>query len=281
MSPSGSVTFVSELGGPSYGGVIQGPDGSIYGTTLDNGAGPCSWRSTSCLPTAGSGTVFKYTSAGTLTYLHTFTGPDGAKPYAGLLLSADGMFYGTTSGGGAFGLGTIYKITSDGTFTSLYSFKGGADGANPAHSALIRPSDGNFYGTTQFGGGTANAGTVFRMTPAGAVSILHGFTGIILHTGDVPPSTAMDGLQPGAGLIQATDGNLYGLTGGGGGFGGGTAFSVTPGGAYSQLYPFAGAADGGSPTETFIQGTDGNLYSTAQYGGSSNRGVVFKMTLPR
>jgi uncharacterized repeat protein (TIGR03803 family) len=91
----------------------------------------------------------------------------------------------------------------------------------------------------------------------------------------------MDGLQPGAGLVEASDGNLYGVAGGGGGFAGGTAFVVTKAGVYTQLYAFAGVSEGGSPTATLIVGPDGNLWGTAQYGGTFNRGVVFKMTLPR
>lgn len=281
MAPNGSTSFISELGGPSFGALIQGTDGSIYGTTIDNGPGTCSWRSTQCTPSAGSGTVFKVTSGGTLTYLHTFTGPNGSKPYAGLLQTADGTFWGTTSAGGANGFGTIYKITSGGTFTTVYAFKGGADGANPAYSALMQASDGNFYGTTQFGGGTANAGTVFKMTPGGVLTILHAFTGILVRTGEPLPTTAMDGLQPGAGLVEATDGKLYGVAGGGGGFAGGTAFVVTKDGAYTQLYAFDGGSAGGSPTATLVMGSDGNFWGTSQYGGTFNRGVIFKMTVPR
>jgi len=281
-TPDGTMTFLAELGGPSYSALTPGGDGFLYGTTTVNGPGPCSWRSTSCLPTAGLGTIFKISpSGGVVTYLHTFTGPDGSQPYGGLLSTPDGTLIGTTSAGGTANLGTIYRISSAGAFTILHSFTGGADGANPAYSALIRASDGTFWGTTQFGGGAANAGTVYTMTAAGAVTVVHAFTGIILHTGDAPPTTAMDGLQPGAGLLQASDGNLYGAAGGGGSFGGGTTFVVTPAGVYTQLYAFAGSAEGGSPTTTLIVGPDGNLWGTTQYGGTFNRGVVFKMTLPR
>lgn len=281
MSSTGSNSFITELGGPSYGALIQGSDGSFFGTTVDNGPGTCSWRSTQCAPSAGSGTIFKVTSGGTLTYLHTFNGTDGSKPYAGLLQAADGMFWGTTSAGGASGFGTIYKMTSGGAFTTVYSFRGGTDGANPAYSAMLLASDGNFYGTTQFGGGTPNAGTVFKMTPAGVLTILHAFTGILVRTGEPLPTSAMDGLQPGAGLVEGPDGKLYGVAGGGGGFAGGTAFNVTKDGTYTQLYAFDGGSTGGSPTATLVLGPDGNLWGTAQYGGTYNRGVIFKMTLPR
>ena len=282
MAPTGAMTFMSELGGPSFSNLVQGADGFIYGTTTDNGPGPCSWRSTSCLPTAGSGTIFKVSPAGgAVTYIHAFSGPDGAKPYAGLLPLGDGSLIGTTSAGGARNLGTVYKISTSGAFTTLHSFAGGADGANPAYSPLIQTSDGIFYGTTQFGGSAVNSGTVYKMTADGTVTVLHAFTGVLVRTGEPLPTTAMDGLQPGAGLVQAPDGNLYGVAGGGGGFAGGTAFVVTKAGVYTQLYAFAGVAEGGSPTATLIVGPDGNLWGTAQYGGTFNRGVIFKMTIPR
>src|SRR5713226_6501116 len=88
------------------------------------------------------------------TILHRFVndGTDGKFPYASLLQATDGNFYGTTSQGGAFGLGTVFQITPDNTVTVLHSFAGGTDGARP-YAALIQATDGNFYGTTIFGGG--------------------------------------------------------------------------------------------------------------------------------
>lgn len=284
MTPAGAVTFVAELGGPSYATLTQAADGTLFGTTTDNGPGPCSWRSTSCLPTSGAGTVFRVNADGSgLTYVHTFSGADGSKAYGGLMQASDGFLYGTTSAGGAANLGTIYRMKTDGSgFTTLYSFRGGADGANPAYSTIMRASDGNFYGTTQFGGGPVNSGTVFKMTPAGAVTILHAFTGVLVRTGEALPTTATDGLQPGASVIEAGDGRLYGVTGGGGAYAGGTAFSIAKDGSgYAQLYSFDGTAPGGSPTATLVGGPDGLLWGTAQYGGSSNRGTIFKMTVPR
>jgi len=281
MTPDGSVTFLTELGGPSFGALIQGTDGNIYGTTVANGAGTCSWRSTQCLPSAGSGAIFRVNSSGgALTYPHVFNGTDGSKPYAGLVQATDGNFYGSTQTGGAHNAGTIFKMTPGGALTTLHTFTGGADGANP-YASLMQASDGNLFGTTQFGGGPADAGTVFKITTAGAHSVLHAFTGVVTPNGAPPPTTAGDGVQPGAGLFEASDGKLYGVAGGGGGYGGGTAFSVTKDGAYTQLYSFDGSNAGGSPTATLFQATDGNLYGTTQYGGTYNRGVIFKMTLPR
>ena len=171
--------------------LLKGPDGNFYGTTSSGGA--------------GYGTVFKMTPEGVVTVRYAFTGgpADGAYPAAALILAADGNFYGTTLSGGSAGLGTVFRMSPAGTVTVVHAFAGGAtDGANPA-AALIQAADGDFYGTTM-GGGASGLGTVFRMTPGGAVTVLHGFTGGI-----------GDGASPMAPLVQATDGNFYGTTAGG------------------------------------------------------------------
>ena len=278
-----SMQFISELGGPSYSAPMQASDGTIYGTTIDNGPGTCSWRQTVCTPTSGSGTIFKANADGSgFTYIHTFSGTDGSKPYAGLMQTTDGTLYGTTSLGGTSNAGVIYKIVG-GVFSVVYNFKGGAaDGGNPAHSAMRQASDGNLYGTTQFGG-SANGGTVFRFNPStGAVTFLHSFTGLAHQTGDDELTTAEDGLQPGGTPIEGPDGRLYGVTGGGGAFGGGVSYSIKKDGSeYSQLYTFAGGSESGGLTTTLIYAPDGNFYGTGQYGGSFNWGAIFQMTMPR
>lgn len=264
ITPSGTESVLYSFAGyPSdgvapVGGLIQATDGNLYGTTLYGGAN-------------NTGTIFKITPGGTETVLHSFgvsPGPDGASPYAGLIQAADGNLYGTTEAGGLGGSGTVFKITLAGVETVLYSFEGGYDGSFPV-AGLIQATDGNFYGTTQ-GGGAPNfqgnsCGTVFKITPSGTESVLYSFAGFL------------DGSGPVSGLIQATDGSLYGTTGGGGVYDCGTIFNVTLAGIETVHYAFAGA-DGQYPSASLVQASDGSFYGTTYSGGGSGDGTVFRMT---
>src|SRR5271166_193046 len=139
--------------------------------------------------------------AQTFTTLHSFNGTDGSSPYAGLVQATDGNLYGTTGGGGANSYGTVFKITPSGTLTTLYSFcqqTGCADGTFPV-AALVQATNGNFYGTADTYG-VGDLGTVFEITPGGALTTLYSFNG---------PNGANPYMES---LIQATDGNLYGTT---------------------------------------------------------------------
>ena len=152
------------------------------------------------------------------------------------------------------------------TLSPLHAFAG-ADGGVNSQASLIQGSDGNFYGTA-VGTGTASApvaGTVFEITPAGALTILHSFTDF----------AAGDYAQ--AGLIQGSDGNFYGTTVGGGANNAGTVFMLTPAGVFSTLYSFTAGSDGSYPGG-LIQGSNGNFYGTTGGGGSSGGGTVFEIT---
>jgi uncharacterized repeat protein (TIGR03803 family) len=154
--------------------------------------------------------VFQLTPSGDLTALHRFAGSDGSRPWdwAGLLADATGNLYGTSSSGGANGYGTVFQLDPSGTLTVLYSFTDGSDGGDPT-AGLIADTAGNLYGTTLEGGATGSCnrpygcGTVFQLTPSGALTVLHTFTG-------------SDGAGPEAGLIADAAGNLYGTTHSGG-----------------------------------------------------------------
>jgi uncharacterized repeat protein (TIGR03803 family) len=258
--------------------LIQVGDGSFYGTTSSGGV-------------YGAGTVFKITPAGTETILYSFgaSPADGAVPSA-LIQGKDGNFYGTTSSGGGNycnvipgsgnNCGTVFKITPGGVETVLYSFGASAsDGVEPI-APLLQASDGNFYGTTS-GGGVNGLGTVFKITPAGMETVLYAFGANPIN------GAAPQGANPQGPLIQATDGNLYGTTVGGGNsnclYGCGTVFKITVAGALTTLYSFTGiqGSDGDGPAPFLIQGSDGNFYGTSYSGGSyggSLDGIAFQMT---
>jgi uncharacterized repeat protein (TIGR03803 family) len=208
-------------------------------------------------------------SAQTLETLVNFDGADGASPPAPLIQGSDGNLWGTTYAGGANSGGTIFNVTTAGALTTLYNFcaaENCADGQGP-NGTLVQATDGNYYGTTLIGG-THAAGTVFRLTPAGALTTLYSFC---------VKTACADGERPFAGLIQASDGSFYGTTLFGGAYNNGTVFRITPAGAFRLLHSFEGE-DGAQPYGGVIEGSDGNLYGTTYYGGSAQSGTVFKMT---
>jgi uncharacterized repeat protein (TIGR03803 family) len=277
ITANGAFSTLCSFSGPDgYAplSIVRGTDGNFYGTTTSGGA-------------YGAGTVFRVTHSGALTTLHSFSGPDGYGPLA-LVQANDGNFYGTTAAGGttyvnsttyaATGAGTVFKITASGALTTLYSFTG-TDGYEPAVIALS--TDGNLYGTTTFGEpayvstatNVQGSGTIFRITPSGALTTLYAFSG---------PSN----YQPTA-LVQGSDGNFYGTTYLGGVSAGDSSsmvFKMTPSGDLTALYSFSGPD--GLNAMSLIQGSDGNFYGTTAEGGSAFRsggmsvgfGTVFRIT---
>jgi uncharacterized repeat protein (TIGR03803 family) len=258
--------------GTNVNGVIQATDGNFYGTARYGGTG--TYCSSYC------GTVFKITPGGAFSKLHDFCSEhpclDGGNPLAGLIQGTDGNFYGTTSVGGTMGHGTAFRITPGGALTTLYDFCSELDchdGANP-RAPLVQATDGNFYGTTGNDGTGAYCGgycgTVFQMTPTGDLKTLYSFCA---------ESGCRDGAYPVAGLVQASDGYLYGTTEYGGANGGyGTVFRISTDGELTTLYSFcheSGCTDGNWPTAPLIQATNGNLYGLTYRGGSADLGTIF------
>jgi uncharacterized repeat protein (TIGR03803 family) len=223
--------------------------------------------------------LVRHNTSGRLTTLYSFCSQtdcaDGSEPFAGLALDASGSLYGTTYIGGSNGYGTVFKVSPSGAFTTLYSFcsEGGCgDGKNPL-AGLVQGTDGNFYGTTEFGG-ASNAGTVFKITSNGVLTTLHSFD-------------FTDGYSPVAALIQSTDGNLYGTTHYGGVKGFGTLFKISLSGTLTTLHSFcyrAGCPDGAYPVAPLVQDTDGKFYGTTRFGGTNDAcsggcGTVFGLSM--
>jgi len=249
---------------------VQGIDGNLYGTSTGQGI--------------DQGTVYKITPTGTLTRLYSFCSlpscMDGDWPWGQLTLGMDGAFYGTTTMGGTecqpWGCGTVYKITQSGAHFPLHSFDG-TDGFSPS-GELVQARDGNFYGTTSWGGAN-DAGTIFKITSNGTFTTLYNFCA-------QPGCT--DGSHPYAGLVQARDENFYGMTEAGGdtncnpNTGCGTVFRITATGKLSTLHTFE-LTDGSLPGSSLVAGTDGNFYGVTPEGGKQcpfyhTCGTFFRIT---
>ena len=206
-----------------------------------------------------------------LTTLVTFNGRNGTSPEAPPIQGTDGNFYGTTSRGGLpvnAAEGTVFMMSPAWQVTTLYSFSlDGPTGALPLAS-LTEGSDGNFYGSTSTAG-PGGGGTIFSITPAGALTTLCRFG----FSGDA------NGAGPESALVQGADGNFYGTTYAGGLHNIGTVFKVLPGGGCSTLYQFGITnADGARPYGGLAKGPDGNFYGTTQTGGLYNQGTIFRIT---
>jgi uncharacterized repeat protein (TIGR03803 family) len=304
-------SFSGTDGSNPQGALIQATDGNLYGTTSSGGAhSGCSINKTTC------GTVYQITTSGTLTTVHNFDGTDGNNPLAGLIQVGHGDLYGTTGNGGVTGVGTAFKINLSGKLATMQSFDYSPQGARPTAS-LVHASNGKFYGTAP-NGGVDSAGTVFEMTPSGKLTALYAFcynctngaqpvTPLIQATngklygtavnGGVPDQcgtifeittkgslsllhsfTARDGCYPASGLVQSSDGGLYGTASAGGTSGNnGTFFRITTGGKMTTLHMFSGT-DGAGPEGALVEATDGNFYGTTYAGGAYGHGTIFKVT---
>jgi uncharacterized repeat protein (TIGR03803 family) len=249
--------------------LIQATDSNFYGTTRGGG-------------TEGEGSIFKITSSGAFTLLYSFgysTDDYASIVRAPLIQATDGYLYGTAQYGGE-GPGLVFRISTSGTLSVIHQFANinGNDTTEGGFSTapLVQGNDGNFYGTTGTAG-TNNCGTIFRMTPAGNLTVFYSFTG------------GADGRNSGAGLVQGKDGSFYGITSAGGMYGYGTVFKVTTNGMFTTLHSFTGGTDG-TPAQygnctvpPLIQATDGNLYGTTFSGGAfgegdNGNGTVFQIT---
>lgn len=250
-----------------WGNVVIDASGSLLGTTEEGGA-------------SGYGTVFEIANsssgyAGTSITLASFEETDGAFPLAGLIADANGNLFGTTEKGGASGYGTVFEIARNSTGYSstaitLVSFKGN-DGAGP-FAGLIADANGNLFGTTEQGG-TAGYGTVFEIANS---SNGYASTPITLVS-----FNGNDGAGPDGGLVADANGNLFGTTEGGGASGHGTVFEIAKTSTGYASTPTTlvnfDLTNGGYPLTGLIVDANGNLFGTAQAGGTSGYGTVFEI----
>ena len=250
------VSFNGTNGSDPEGGLVQGSDGNLYGTTFSGG------ENTNHGPyiNVGYGTVFKLTPGGSFASLASFNGTNGINPTAGLVQAGDGAFYGTTWFGGSSGLGTVFRVTTNGVLTTLVSFNG-VNGDSP-RAALVLGNDGSLYSTTRFGG-TGNNGTVFKITTNGTLTTLYSFT------------SDTDGREPMAPLVLGNDGNFYGQTASRSGWD--IVFKMTPDGTLATLV-WLNSTNGISSYAGLVQGSDGNFYGVSQAGGPQGAGGVFKVS---
>jgi uncharacterized repeat protein (TIGR03803 family) len=284
VSSQGGLTSLYSFSNQTDGyypiGVVQATDGKLYGTTQAGG-------------THGGGTVYEITLQGVKTTVYNFCTQvnctDGQYPVAALVEGTDGTLYGTTEFGGINGDGTVFKLKPGGVRTTLYSFCSQADctDGNRPVAGLAQGADGNFYGTTYYGGGgngencfdgeAMGCGTVFKITPAGALTTLYSFCA---------RTNCTDGSYPHDGLVQAIGGDFYGTTLCGGNTnstdcyaGLGTVFEITPSGTLTTLHTFVGApTDGALPYAGLVQATDGSFYGTTDLGGTLDLGTLFVIT---
>jgi len=259
---STSGTFSTEfnfgstpIGTTTYGNVIQAKDGNIYGMTWTGGL-------------YNKGTIFKCTTQGVLSTLVNFDSVHGANPHGSLIQASDGNFYGMTYAGGAKNEGVIFKCTTSGVLDTLLSFMG-TNGANP-YGSLLQANDGSLYGMT-YDGGTSNYGTVFKCTTSGTLTTFVNF------------DNSTNGANPFGGLIQASDGNLWGMTFSGGPGTDGVLFKCTTSGTFKSMIAFGTNSivwwGGDGPYGNVLQASDGGLYGMTVWGGTAGGGNVFKVTL--
>jgi uncharacterized repeat protein (TIGR03803 family) len=289
-------------GSNPLGSLLLMEDGDLVGSTSSGGAN-------------NFGTVFTYNSDSGLIKIHDFSLPlEGSGPNGSIISGSD--FFGVTASGGLFNTGVFYTNGLNGVRTKIYDFNGTADGQNP-NGEIIEVEDGIFYGTLRFGGPNS-AGTVYSLTENGEFELLHAFdgstngqfpySGVLAHSdGNLYGTTInggnngdgiiyritqegsfeklhdlfgfFDGESPEAGLIEGTDGLLYGLTSEGGNFNGGTLFQYNPeASSYIVIHQFETSTDGSSPIVTLLLHSDGSFYGTTTENGSGE-GTLFRYNL--
>jgi uncharacterized repeat protein (TIGR03803 family) len=300
MTPSGTFTDIYDFDGTHgefpQGGISLGFDGNFYGTAYFGGTGT-------------AGVIFKLTPSGTYSVLYNFTnGSDGGYPrtppvqapdgnlygvtgssspnqvlykitpsgtftvmatvasqsYSPLLVGTDGNLYGMTEYGGTYNRGTAFQYSlAKKKLKIIHNFNPTPEGGAP-FGPLLQGVDGKLYGTTS-GGGSGSGGTLFQMSTAGKIVVLVNFS----------TTNEANGATPFSGVVQGSDGFLYGVASVGGANGLGTLFKVSTTGAnFTVLHSFA-TADGDTPLSTPLLHTNGKIYGLTSHGGSHTVYGVF------
>ncbi|PYM12949.1 MAG: hypothetical protein DME18_10145, partial [Verrucomicrobia bacterium] len=253
-----SFGFPEGMGDSASGGVIEGSDHKLYGTTVEGGANG-SFGVVYSLQRDGSG----------YTVLHDFLGApsDGAQSVAALAEGPDGILYGTTSSGGATNSGTVFKLSRDGSgYTVLHDFGTAVNDGLNLQAGILIGGDGLLYGATRMGG-LFGSGTLFKLNSDGSgYNVFYHFSG------------ATDGAQPRGALLEISN-RLYGTASAAGDSARGNIFGVNKDGSgFLVLHTFTGSpADGFDAWDGLLRGTDGALYGTTRQGGSAGQGIVFKV----
>jgi len=245
-------------GAEPTGGVIEGRDGAIYGTTFRGGE-------------ADAGTIFRIAKDGSdFRVLHHFKATGDCRyPQSELLHAHDGRIYGTATAGGGQRLGGVFRIATDGTGYSITTdfYHGQPDDPRQPVGGLIQLPEGAMFGTTKFGG-VRNHGTVFRLDANGKLVAVRSL------------NFGTDGLmQPEGTLLRASDGMLYGTCTLGGAGSAGGVFRLSPDGSgFTVVRAFELMTDARQPSAGLVEAADGSLLGTSMLGGEFNKGAVFRIT---
>jgi uncharacterized repeat protein (TIGR03803 family) len=263
VTPTGTLTTLwnfansTDDSAPIYTTAL-GQNGNMYGVSAEQYVGQ-------------NGAFFQVSASGVFKVLRDFNYTNGTNPNLPTQ-GTDGSFYGSAQGGGdaTCKCGVVYRATAAGAITVLHAFKGyPTDGYRPI-GILVQGTDGNFYGTT-YQGGAHNQGSVFKITPAGAFTLLYSFN---------YGSGIYDAQLPEAGLTLGTDGNFYGVGSAGGSKNAGAIFKITPAGSESVPYSFCSitCSDGFGPTTPLVLHTNGKFYGNTN-GNSLGGSVLYSFNV--
>jgi uncharacterized repeat protein (TIGR03803 family) len=243
LTQAGSLTVVysfTAVSSNSLGSLIADAEGNLYGASAGN-------------QSSNNGAVFATTPVGKTQVVELPGSPGPSTPASGLASDHLGSLVGVSSAGGDLDAGTIYQVNAAGAFSVLLSFGDYPSLGGPAYGALVSDVSGNLYGVSRTS--TSTPESLYRVSPSGAVTILHSFT------------THEDGcFYPAGELTIDHQGNLYGVTDAGGRLRGGCVYEYTTAGAFSVLYSFPAGEIGPNPTGGLALDSAGNLYGTTTTG---------------